>query len=71
MKALELILKFIEKHAPWFLMGYWAGSRKADKLKVENTKLKLELDVKNESEKIAKHNASLSDADLKSEILGN
>lgn len=70
MKALDLILKFIEKHAPWVFLGYWLGTRKTKALKRENTKLRLERDVAHDEKEIREHNAGLTNDQLKSEILG-
>lgn len=68
-EAIQEILKFLERNVPWLLMGYWLGNRQGAELRKENTTLRLELDVKNDAEKIRAHNAALSDADLKAELL--
>ncbi len=66
---LKALFDFLERNVPWFLLGYRYGKDQGAQLKAENVSLQLQLDVKNEAEKIAKHNAGLSNDELRAEIL--
>lgn len=69
MSWVDRLLAFLERVAPWFLLGFRAGQEEGQELKKENTNLKMQLKEKENVEAVKSHNASISDELMVDEIL--
>lgn len=68
---LDKVFGFLKENVPWLFLGYEIGKSEENKLKAENIELGLKAKDLGDEKNIKDHNASLSDDDLKSEILGS
>ena len=66
---LEKLFAFLEKNLPWFLLGLKMGRANDKDLLKENATLRLEVKAGQNEKEIRSHNATLSDDELKSEII--
>jgi len=69
MTWLDKILSFLEKNLPWFLLGYQLGNKQDSELKKKNVKLNLKVKRAEHEKAIEDHNSSLSDDELRGEII--